>query len=166
MIYNMRIENKLYKQVQKINKFPKILQSFILNIIMSKNVPFLKTTNIKFTKINREEVIVTVKNTKKIQNHIHGIHACVMALLAETSSGFILGINVPDEKIVLLKSMEIKYNKIAKGNMKAIATINDEQVVLMQNEDRGNIIVPVQVYDETNQNPIQVKMNWAWILKK
>ena len=35
----------------------------------------------------------------QVQNHIKGVHACAMALLAESATGAVFGMNVPDSAI-------------------------------------------------------------------
>ncbi len=44
---------------------------------------------------------------RKVQNHIGGIHACGMALLSESATGLVFGMNVPDSHVPLIKSMKV-----------------------------------------------------------
>lgn len=61
----------------------------------------------------------------RVQNHIKGVHACGMALLAESATGAAFGMNLPDEALPLLKSMSIDYVRVAKGDLRAIATLTE-----------------------------------------
>jgi len=89
-----------------------------------------------------------------------------MALLAETATGFVVGMNVPDDKLMLLKSMKVSYFKRAQGDMRAVATLSPEQVGRMFSEDKGDVLVDVVVTDESGESPIACEMVWAWVPKK
>ncbi len=56
----------------------------------------------------RPKWVVGMANHKAMQNHIGQIHACAMALLAETATGFVTAMNVPDSAVVLIKSLKVE----------------------------------------------------------
>ena len=74
--------------------------------------------------------------------------------------------NVPDDKLMLLKSMKVEYLKRAQGDMKAVATLDRAQVGRMVTEDKGDVLVAVVVTDESGESPIRCEMVWAWVPKK
>jgi len=88
-----------------------------------------------------------------------------MALLAETATGFVTAMNVPDTAIVLIKSLKVDFKRPTRGAMTAVATLTSEQQALMQNSDKGETLVQVTVTDESGEAPIQCEMLWAWIAK-
>ena len=100
-----------------------------------------------------------------MQNHIGTIHAAAMALMAESATGFVVGLNLPGGKLPLIKSMNLKYVKRASGDMQAEAWVTDEQIQMMQSEPKGDIMVAVKVTDENGEEPIICEMNWAWVEK-
>ena len=89
-----------------------------------------------------------------------------MATLAESATGMVFGVNVPDTHLPLLKSMTIHYTKLAKGNLQAVAQLDEEQIAKIQNDEKGSVVVPVKVTDEEGKEPIQVEMEWAWTPKR
>src|SRR5690606_21052799 len=91
--------------------------------------------------------------------------ALPMALLAETATGFVTAMNVPDSAIVLIKSLKVDYKRPSKGAMTAVATLTAEQQQLMQSSDRGETLVRVIITDESGEEPIQCEMLWAWLAK-
>ena len=105
------------------------------------------------------------KNRRKAQNHIGSVHAAAMALLAESCTGFIVGINLPGDKLPLIKRMDLRYVKRATGDMIAVASLTDEQIALMQTAEKGEVNVKVTVTDETGIEPLVCEMIWAWITK-
>jgi acyl-coenzyme A thioesterase PaaI-like protein len=101
-----------------------------------------------------------------VQNHIGGVHAAAMALLAETATGAVFGMTVPDTHLPLLKFMRVDYVKRANGSLRAEATLTPEQRQRLLTEDKGDLVVPVRVTDADGNEPIQVQMCWAWVPKR
>ena len=89
-----------------------------------------------------------------------------MALLAETATGFCVGMNLPDDKLPLIKTLHVDYLKRAQGDMKAVAQLSPEQIRMILTEDKGEVTVPVSITDESGQSPISCQMVWAWVPKK
>lgn len=162
----MRIENKMTRNLKQLDKLPSRWKAGLQTLLMGCFVPFLKTAALRFDHISHQEVRVSVRNHKKIQNHINGVHACAMALLAETATGFVTNMNTPDDKLILLKSMHINYTRRSVGNMRAVASINDAQASMIVREERGNLVVPCTVYDDSGEEPVEVEMTWAWVPKQ
>jgi hypothetical protein len=89
-----------------------------------------------------------------------------MALLAETASGFVVGMNLPDDKLPLIKSLKVDFKKRTKGDMRVVATLTQEQRERLKTEERGDLLVEVHVTDESGSEPILCEMLWAWVPKK
>lgn len=158
--------NKMSRIATKTANLPQGLRSFILTRLFGRIVPFLATASVQFEEVGAARLVVSIKNRRKVQNHIKGVHAAAMALLAETSTGFVMGMNVPDDKLLLLKSMHVDYQKRSQGDMRAVATLSDEQIELLHSTDKGNFAVNVEISDESGEAPIQCEMVWAWLPKK
>ncbi|SET85853.1 DUF4442 domain-containing protein [Thalassotalea agarivorans] len=158
--------NRLNKAVQFVYKMPKAWHSFLLTKLFNTQVKYAGTSKIKLLKVSEEEAILTIPNKKPIQNHIGGVHACAAALLAESTTGIVVGVNLPDDKIPLIKSMTIKYKKRMQGGLIAKATLSPAYIARMKNEEKGDFIVPINIVDESGEEPIEALMEWAWISKK
>jgi acyl-coenzyme A thioesterase PaaI-like protein len=124
------------------------------------------TGGIRYEVVSPEQVVCTIKNRRPMQNHIKSLHAVAMALLAETATGFVVGVNLPDDKMPLIKSLKLDYKKLAKGDMKAVATLTDEQRQQILTEPKGEVLVPVVITDATGNSPVEAEMLWAWVPKK
>lgn len=163
----MRIESELYTKVKRIESLlPELMKENVRSYLMGRLVPFINTAGIRFKKLTREEVVVLVRNHKRVHNHIHGVHACVTASIAETASGFVTMMNCPKDKLILLKEMHIKYIKVANGDLTATATLDDTMANTIIQETKGHFMVPVRVVDQKGIEQVQVEMIWAWIPRK
>lgn len=158
--------NRFSSFVNKANKAPLFMQSFLLTTLFTSKVKFAGTTGVKIEKITNQKTILTLKNKKSVQNHIGGIHAIAAAVLAESATGIVFGMNVPDSRLPLLKSMKINYQRRMQGDLTAIANLTLEQIKTIEEQEKGDIIVAVTITDESGQHPIECEMEWAWVSKK
>lgn len=161
--------NLLSRVVHRINTHSLIPQSWkptALSLAFNSKIKYAGTTGIAIQKWNRDETVVKIKNRWRVQNHLGGVHATAMATLAESATGMLFGIYVPDTHLPLLKSMKVTFNKRAIGDLQAVSTITEEQKQQIMNTDRGSTIMQVVVTDEEGKEPIQCEMEWAWTSKK
>ncbi|WP_425918803.1 DUF4442 domain-containing protein [Acinetobacter sp. TSRC1-2] len=161
----MKPTNRLSKLVKATSKLPKGIRSTLWSKAFGRVVPMVGSANIRYLDVNHAKVVVKIENHRAMQNHIGQVHACAMALIAETATGFVTGMNVPDSCIVLIKSLKVDFKRPSKGAMIATATLTDDQQKLMQSTEKGETLVTVKVTDESGEEPIQCEMLWAWVSK-
>lgn len=162
----MSVTNPLRKFVDKVNQCPSGVSAFLMTRVFRYKVKLAGTAGIEVLATDGKTVTYRQKNRKKVQNHIGSVHAAAMALLAESASGFIVGINLPGDKLPLIKCMKLNYVKRASGDMTAVASLTDQQIALMQNTDKGEVNVQVVVTDATGIEPVICEMIWAWVAKR
>ncbi|MBV1774406.1 DUF4442 domain-containing protein [Burkholderiaceae bacterium DAT-1] len=161
-----KVENAMSRQMKVFNNLPVFMQRYARSKVFGSYIKFAGTAGVDFEEVTQERVICNIANVRKVQNHIKGVHAAAMALVAETASGFAFGMNLPDDKLPLIKSMKIEYLKRAQGSLRAVASLTPEQVVRVQSEEKGDVLVSVIVTDESGIEPIRCEMIWAWVPKK
>jgi acyl-coenzyme A thioesterase PaaI-like protein len=158
--------NQLSRNVARFQGLPAGLSPWLTSFALGNVVPMVGSAGLRFEELSNERVVVSLRNRRKVQNHIKGLHAAAMALLAETATGFCVGMNVPDDKLPLIKTMKVDYLKRAQGDMKAVAQLRPEQIQQIRTQDKGEVTVPVSITDESGGEPIQCEMVWAWVPKK
>jgi hypothetical protein len=158
--------NRLSKLVKKVYKLPKSTHEFLLTKLFTSQVKLAGTARLRILAMSESEATVRLANKKRVQNHIGGIHAVGAALAAESASGIVFGMNVPDSHLPLLKSMTLEYNKRMQGAICAKATLSDEQKMLINSQEKGDILVAVTLTDESGEAPIECQMCWAWVPKR
>lgn len=157
--------NRFSRAVALIKKFPNATHSFLMTKLFCSQVKFANTAKVTIVDIKPREVKLTLANKKRVQNHIGGVHAIAAALLAESATGIVFGMNLPDSRLPLLKSMTINYQRRMQGSLTAVATISAQQVEQLT-EEKGNMEIIVEITDESGQQPIECIMTWAWIEKR
>ena len=158
--------NRLSRIVGKIHALPNALQSPALSLLFGSQVKFAGTAKVRVHTLTEQRAVMSIANKRKVQNHIKGVHAAAMALLAESATGFLVGMNMPDNKLLLIKSLKVDYLKRVVGGLTAVASLTAEQIAAMAQQDRGEVLVAVTVTDDSGQQPIACEMLWAWISKK
>jgi acyl-coenzyme A thioesterase PaaI-like protein len=158
--------NKLSQIVRNIQRLPKFVQRTAFSYTLGNTVKFVGTSGVVFKKMSPTEVVLTLANKPKVQNHIQQIHAAATALLAETATGMIVGMNLPNDKIPLIKNMSINYIKRSQGDQKAVATLSEEAIELIKTTPKGELLIPVTITDSVGTEVIKATMLWAWIPKK
>jgi len=162
----MAVNNPLRQFAEKVLTYPNWLSMRLLTWMFRYKVKLVGTTKLKIINTDLQSVTFFVKNRPKVRNHIGQVHAATMALLAESATGFVVGLNLPGDKLPLIKSMNLKYVRRSTGSMQAVAWVSNEQIQQMQTQGKGDIMVKVTVTDESNEEPIICEMNWAWVEKR
>ena len=158
--------NVLNRAVAKVAGYPAGLRNRLVTFMFTFKVRFAGTGGCEILHLEEGRSVMRMKNRRKVQNHIGGIHAAGMALLAESATGVVFGMTIPDTHLPLLKTMHIDYVKRANGDLRAEATLTPEQRQHILTQEKGNVMVPVRVTDEDGNEPIQAQMTWAWVPKK
>ena len=154
--------NRLQRQLARLTEVPAFARPWYRNILLRRAVPFTGTAGLSYVEMSPERVTVALANQRKVQNHIEGIHASAMNLLAETATGMVVGMNVRDDCIPLAKELKMVFKKRATGGLRAVATLTEGQRTAMQASDKGEVNVSVTVTDEAGVNPVECEFIWAW----
>ncbi|MBB2487683.1 DUF4442 domain-containing protein [Mitsuaria sp. WAJ17] len=161
----MTAANRLARTLSKLDALPAALRPLARNAVLRRAVPFTGTARLDFLRLEPAVAEIAIANRRPVQNHIGGVHAAAMSLLAETATGMVVGMNVRDDCLPLCKSMHLAFKKRATGGLRARAVLTEQQRQLMQAEPKGEVSVQVTVTDEAGLNPVECEFVWAWVPK-
>ena len=162
----MAVANRLNRVVALIYRLPANWRPTLLSGLFGSQVKLVGTAGIRVQAISRSRATLSIANRAKVQNHIQGVHAAAMALLAESATGFLVAMNLPETKLPLIKTLKVDYRKRVVGGLTAVASLTAEQIAAFEQQDKGEVWVAVTVTDESGSAPIECAMLWAWITKK
>ena len=151
--------------IKKIERFPQVLRKPLLSYMIGRTVKYVGTSGVKCLELTTKRSVFIIKNNAKVRNHIGGVHAAAMALVAETATGMLIGMNIPVDKIGVIKSLKVDYLKRVEGDLTAVATLTDDQIQQINTTEKGDTEVHVTITDSANKQPIEATMIWAWIPK-
>jgi len=160
------MKNQLAKIVDKLNKKPGWLRYRLLTFVLGSTVKFVGTAGVKCQHLSAEKSAFKLSNLRKVRNHIGTIHAAASALVAETATGMAIGMHIPDDKIPLLKVMHVEYLKRSTGALTAEAYLTKDQIESLHLDEKGSMVINCKVTDDAGIEPVDCKMEWAWISKR
>jgi len=155
--------NRMQRQLERLSEVPAFLRPWVRNLVLRRAVPFTGTAGLEFVEMTPQRVEVAISNQRRVQNHIQGVHASAMNLLAETATGMVVGMNVRDDCVPVAKEFRMAFRKRATGSLRAVAVLTDAQRAALQAGDKGEVNVAVVVTDEAGVNPVECEFIWAWI---
>ncbi|MEC8442788.1 MAG: DUF4442 domain-containing protein [Pseudomonadota bacterium] len=158
--------NRLNKVMNTLARLPAGWQPAVRSLIIGKIIPFAGTAGCRVEVLTNHECRVVLKNRRKVGNHIGTVHAAAMALVAESATGFVAAMNVPDSRVLVIRSMELTYLKRTKGDLTATATLSDDDLKRLTTEEKGDIAVPVVLRDSEGTESVTATMIWAWTPKR
>jgi len=143
---------------------------WVLNFMLLRMVPFNNPHKIKIQKIENDELTIGAANKRFNQNHIKGVHACLLATLCEYASGLGLLLHLsPKEYRIILKTIHMTYHYQAKTNVFVKFKIStEEKQNILGSLQKGDAVFKeftVDVYDESNNHICTGLINWqikAW----
>jgi acyl-coenzyme A thioesterase PaaI-like protein len=162
----MEAVNRLGRMVRLCRKLPRAWQGAAVTRLFNGAVRFAGTAGIRIHRADFHAAEMSLANRKKVQNHIGGVHAAATALLGESVTGLVFGLNLPDGRLPLLKAMEIDYLRRANGDLRAVARLTDEQIARIRSAEKGEVQVAVTITDEDGEQPVEARYLWAWVPKK
>ncbi|MFQ3229544.1 DUF4442 domain-containing protein [Reinekea sp.] len=158
--------NRVARIVSKLKKSPEFMHSWVLSTAFGYMIPYAGRTKVRIEQLTDSKSIITIKNRRKVQNHIGSIHATAIAIAAESATGYLVAMNVPDSSVPVIKTLKVDYEKRCKGNIKAVATLTEEQRDQIRTQEKGELAVAVTITDSENKEPVQCEMVWAWTAKR
>ena len=157
------VPNRMQRQLARLSRLPAFLRPWVRNRVLRRAVPFTGTAGVDFVNLSPQQVTVALANRRRVQNHIQGVHASAMNLLAETATGMVVGMNVRDDCTPLAKELKMAFKKRATGSLRAVAYLTPEQQAAMQASDKWEVKVSVVMTDEAGVHPVECEFVWAWI---
>ncbi|WP_263834458.1 DUF4442 domain-containing protein [Salinibacter sp.] len=127
-------------------------------------IPFVDTAGCFVEAYTPCRVAVRLDNEERLHNHLGGLHAAALALLAETASGLVVALNVPDGSSPLLRTMDISFENFARDAVQAEATLTDAETSQVRSRPLGQIAVDVALTAPGDDTPLVAgTLTWAWV---
>jgi acyl-coenzyme A thioesterase PaaI-like protein len=162
----MPFANRMSRTLAPLDRLPRILQAPLRSLILGRVVPYVGTSGLSIDELTSERAVVSIANRRHVRNHIGNVHAAAVALLAETSSGFVVAMNVPDASVPVIKTLRVDFRKRPQGAMRAVAVLTPAQIDAIRTTAKGETPVQVTVTDGTGREPVTCEMIWAWVPKR
>ena len=138
----------------------------LLNIGLSKKIPFNKPHRFKVCEINDYRIKTLLPYKKSNLNHIKGIHACALATVSEFTTGFVLASRLDSKKYrIIMKTLEMDYHY--QGKMDCFAEfevseqwMNNNIYTPLQTSEATVVTCPIKVHDGVGNHVSTGKVHW------
>jgi acyl-coenzyme A thioesterase PaaI-like protein len=133
---------------------------------VGETIPFVKTAGLVVETYTPTQVTAVLPHRPEVENHVGGLHAAAMALLAETATGLVVALNVPGESVPVIRSLHVDFRRRAAPPLRATATLSDDEAERIRSRPIGKIDVPLTLADATGEAPLDTAIQWAWLPKR
>lgn len=161
--------NRLQQQIEKARHSG--FRLWLLNLVLLRTVPFNKPHALRVIRIEEDSLTIIARNQRPNQNHIKGIHACLLATLCEYVSGLSLLRQLdPAAYRIILKHIHMTYHYQAKKDVIVtfrlpLAWLQQEVMQPLQEEEAVFREFTVEAYDSDSNHICTGLINWqikAW----
>lgn len=134
------------------------LGRWIFNRLLRHSVPYSGSIHPQVKQLSSGFAVVSMKDQRKLQNHLHCIHAIALANLGELASGLAMLSALTPSTRAIVSHIEIDYIKKAHGRLTAIGQANPPQVITKP------IRVVVDAEIKNQQNEVVAIAHVMWLL--
>ncbi|OAV46238.1 DUF4442 domain-containing protein [Lewinella sp. 4G2] len=158
--------NIIAEALRQIAEMPEESQNAATNMAFQMAVPFVATSKVHYEKVTSQEWIAHVPNEPEVHNHLQQVHAGAMMTLAESVAVTMMAMNLPADRLPLVKSVNAQFVRRSSGRIRAIARLTDEQLHQIQTEPKGEVVIEVDIRDADDEVPAVITVIPAWTTKK
>jgi acyl-coenzyme A thioesterase PaaI-like protein len=127
-------------------------------------IPFVDTAGCFIDTYTPTEVTVRLDNRPGVQNHLSGLHAAALALLAESATGLVVALNVPDGSAPLLRTMDLSFDQFTQEGARATATLSTDEAESIRSRSIGQLGVDVRLaVPGADSALVEGQLKWAWL---
>lgn len=160
----MATSNPFVRIADQYANAPRRLHRSLVTNAVGDVIPFVDTAGCFIDTYTPQRVAVRLDNEEAVQNHLGGLHAAALALLAETASGLVVALNVPDGSSPLLRTMNVSFDQFAREAVQAEATLTGDEADQIQSRSIGQIEVNVLLTPPDDDTTlVSGTLKWAWM---
>ncbi len=136
---------------------------------MSQAIPFNRHLGLRYASLQPGRCVVVLPDEEHLRNHVASQHAGGLFAAGEAASGGAFVASFADQLASLrplVKSVEISYTKVARGEIEAEATLAGDPAALQEALERdGRVEFPVSVILRDGEGNEVAQMSVQWHVK-
>lgn len=160
-----RPDNHLNGVIKRISFLPARWQLRAFDFIFGAFTRAYWHLGIRTKLLEPTRVEMTLKNRRRLRNHVGGIHGVICQVPGEYAAGVLVGHWVPKGTVIVVKTITANLRKPVRGHIRAVATLSDVALAPLMSQDKGELSIPVEIIDETGEAPMHLNVVMAWFQK-
>jgi uncharacterized protein (TIGR00369 family) len=133
----------------------------IFSLMLGRMVPYSGSMGARVEELRPGYARTTLRDRRRVRNHLNSVHAVALMNLAELSTGLALNFALPEGARSILKGLSMEYHKKARGTLTAEATAP----VLDQPAER-DLELETSIRDEAGDVVATAKAHWLVGVRK
>lgn len=110
----MSVDNPFTRIARRYRWLPEGLRRPLISWAIGRTIRFVGTAGVVIKEITHRQVRAQLPDRRKVHNHIGGLHAAAMGLLAETVTGLVVAMNVAGDSVPVIRSLNVSYQRRAR----------------------------------------------------
>ena len=155
--------NRFSQLRQQLSTLPAEALTPALTTTMQRLIPILGTLGIVVETYEATHCQLHLPNSAAVQNGFGGIQAGGLYTTAESAMALVVGANLPDDRIVVAKTVTIDYRRRAQGGIRATASLTHEQARLIVETEHGELALTSPITDETGTEVAHCQATLVWM---
>ena len=131
----------------------------LFSSMVGKFIPYTGSISPKVEELGQGHCRVSMKDCRKVRNHLNSIHAIALANLGEFSTGLATISILPEGAKMILLKIETQYHHKARGTIYAIA--ESGAIPTNLSSENTDHIVQAKIFDEEKKHVSTVIANWV-----
>ena len=127
----------------------------VFSWLLGRIVPYTGSIGARVEELRPGYSRVTLRDRRRVRNHLRSVHAIALMNMAELSTGLALNVGMRPDARSILKGLSIEYLKKARGTLTAEANAP----VLENNEER-EITVRTEIRDQAGDVVATAEARW------
>ena len=153
-------ENSLVKWWNKLQPFP--AGDRLFSFALGQIAPYSGSISARVEALSPGHARVSIKDRRKVRNHLKSIHAIALINLGEIATGLAVLSTIPDTMRGILLGLEAEYVKKARGKLTATAKFGLPSEI----DDNSPVKVTAELIDEAGEVVARVHATWLLGYKK
>jgi uncharacterized protein (TIGR00369 family) len=117
--------------------------------------PYTGTMGAKIQELEKGRAVVTLREKRRIRNHLNSVHAMALANLGELATGITVISMLPPNSRAILVGFSVTYLKKARGLLTAKC-----QTPALESNEKRELEVIGDIFDESGQLVSKVQAKW------
>lgn len=127
----------------------------IFSALLGRIVPYTGSMGAVVEEIRPGYARATLRDRRKVRNHLRSVHAVALLNLGELTSGLALNFALPPDARSILKGLSMEYHKKARGLLTAEAT-----APVLQDATERDLEIETAVRDEAGDVVATARAHW------